>query len=526
MEAIWIALAFGLGLLVRQVGLPSLVGYLLAGFVLNAMGLEGGEILGHLSHLGVLLLLFSIGLKLNLKNFLRIDNWGGGGVHLAFTSLVLAPALHFLAGMDWRVALVLAASLGFSSTVIAAKALESRRELRAFHGRIAIGILVFQDVIAVALMSYASGISPSPWSVMLLVALPLSRPLIIRLLQWSGHDELLVLFGLMLAVAGGTGFDLLGLSSELGALVLGILIAGDRKAKELADALWSLKEVFLVGFFLQIGMSGIPDLHIVGYALLLTLLLPLKTLLFFIIMLFLRLRARTAFLASLSLASYSEFGLIVTKIAATHGWIHPDWVLLMAVTIALSFALAAPLNRIAHPLYERFENHLLPFESRQKHPDDEPISLGKASIVIMGMGRVGTGAYDFLRERNERIVGLDSDPTKVRQHRLQRRRVVYADAEDPGFWSRLRIGEMRAVLLALPDQEANHIAAKQLRRRGFGGLISAATRHPEEAAVAAAAGADMTFNIFDEAGVGFAEHVWERLHPDTVESPGTRATAT
>jgi predicted Kef-type K+ transport protein len=520
MEAIWIALAFGLGLLVRQVGLPSLVGYLLAGFILNAMGLEGGEILRHLAHL------FSIGLKLNLKNFVRIDNWGGGGFHLAIVTLGLAPALHYIVGMDWRMALLLAVSLGFSSTVIAAKALESRRELRAFHGRIAIGILVFQDVIAVALMSYASGISPSPWSLTLLVALPLSRPLIIRLLQWSGHDELLILFGLMLAVAGGTGFELLGLSSELGALVLGVLIAGHGKSKELADALWGLKEIFLVGFFLQIGMSGTPDLQTIGYALLLTLLLPLKTLVFFVIMLLLRLRSRTAFLASLSLASYSEFGLIVANIAAKHGWLHPDWVLLMAVTIALSFAIAAPLNRIAHPLYERFENRLLPLESQRKHPDDEPISLGKASIVIMGMGRVGTGAYDFLRERNERIVGLDSDPAKVRQHRVQHRRVVYADAEDPGFWSRLRIDEVRAVLLALPDPEANHIAARQLRRRGFDGLISAATRHPEEARVAATAGADMTFNIYDEAGVGFAEHVWEKLHPDRREPQPTQATVT
>jgi len=140
------------------------------------------------------------------------------------------------------------------------------------------------------------------------------------------------------------------------------------------------------------------------------------------------------------------------------------------------------------------------------------VSLGQAHILIMGMGRIGTGAYDFLSARGERVVGLDSDPGKVARQLAQHRRVLYADAEDPGFWGRLEIGEIDAVLLALPDPQANQIAALHLRRRGFGGPIGAAARHKDEEAAIVDAGADMTFNVYDEAGVGFAEHVWERLH--------------
>ncbi|MGQ0657069.1 MAG: cation:proton antiporter domain-containing protein [Chromatiales bacterium] len=512
MESVWIAIAFALGLLMRPLGLPPLVGYLVAGFLLNALGVRGGPTLEHLAEVGVLLLLFSVGLKLRLKNFLRLDNFAGATIHLLVSCLVFAPLLRGLTGMDWNIALLVAAALSFSSTVIAAKALEERRELRAFHGRVAIGILVVQDLVAVALMGYAASTTPSIWSLSLL-ALPLLRPVLHWLLQVSGHDELLVLCGLLLAlVVGGYGFDRLGLGPELGALVIGALLADHPKAKELSDTLWPLKEVFLVGFFLQIGMSGLPDLQTVGYALLLNILLPGKLILFFFIMLRLGLRVRSSFLASLSLASYSEFGLIVANLGAVKGWLSQEWLLLLAISMAISFAIAAPLNRQAHLLFERLEQHLKPLETSRPHPDDEPISLGQAHILIMGMGRVGTGAYDFLSERQERVVGLDSDPGKVERHLRERRRVLYADAEDPSFWNRLRMDEIRAVLLALPDVQANQFAARQLRRRGFRGLISAASRHPEDARAIAAAGASMTFNIFDEAGVGFAEHVWEELY--------------
>jgi predicted Kef-type K+ transport protein len=462
LEVVWISAAFGLGLVFSRVGLPPLVGFLLAGFGLNALGLRGGATLEHIAHVGVLLLLFSVGLKLRLRNVLRLEVSAGSVVHLAFMLAVFYPLLRFGLGANPPAALLLAAALGFSSTVVAAKILEEKRELRAFHGRVVIGILVVQDLVAVALLAFASGGTPSPWAALLL-ALPLARPLIFRFFESSGHDELLLLFGLLLALVGGYGFGVVGLSSELGALLLGALVAGHPRAVELSDRLWALKELFLVAFFLQIGMTGTPDLLAVMLGLLFALLLPLKALLFFFVLLRFGLRARTSFLGAVHLMSYSEFALIVAGVAVQSGWITADWLVTLAVTVAISFAVSAPLARSAHRLQARFEKSLLRFEPDRAHPDEQPLSLGAANVLIVGMGRVGTGAYDFLKRRRSKLVGLDSDPGKVEKHRAAGRRVLFGDGEDPALWHQLPLDNIRAIMLAMPDLEAKVLSVKRLR---------------------------------------------------------------
>jgi predicted Kef-type K+ transport protein len=510
MEAVWIVSAFALGLGFQKAGLPPLVGFLAAGFGLNALGFQSNEILSQAAHLGVLLLLFTVGLKVRIKNFVRAEVWAGGLIHLAITAVLFTAALHLFAGLSLRLAFIVAVSLGFSSTVIAAKVLEGKRELRAFHGRIAIGILIIQDLVAVALLSVSGDQSPSVWALGL-IALPLLRPVVHRLLEFSGHGELLVLFGALLAFGGGFGFELLGLSSELGALLLGALLADHIRANELGNAMWGLKEFFLVGFFLEIGLSGLPDFTALGVALIFCMLLPVKALLFFFVLMRFKLRARTSFLAAITLASYSEFGLIVGDLMVKNGWLSEQWLVYLAITVAASFVIAAPLNNAAHGLYLRWAGVLCRFESKEKHPDDGPISLGNAEIVILGMGRVGAGAYEFLKSREVKVIGLDSDPGKIEFHRQRGRRVLFADAEDAGLWNRLDLHRVKAVLLTMPDPEAKSIAIRALRQLGYNGIISATNVYAEEAGPILDAGATTTFNYFDEAGVGFAEHTWEAL---------------
>ncbi|MEP2614828.1 cation:proton antiporter, partial [Marinobacter alexandrii] len=258
-EALWISFAFVLGLLVKGFGLPPLVGYLAAGFLLSGLSavsgltIEATDALGHIAHLGVLLLLFTVGLKLKLKSIVSLEVIGGSLLHFAITCAIFTPGLYLLMDLSWQTALMLAIALSFSSTVLAAKVLESKRELRAFHGRVAIGILIMQDLVALVVMSLAAGQTPSQWA-LIVFGLPLLRPLLFRLLDASGHDELLVLLGLLMAlVLGGYGFESVGLSSELGALVFGAMLAKHPRAQELSKSLWSVKEVFLVAFFLQIG---------------------------------------------------------------------------------------------------------------------------------------------------------------------------------------------------------------------------------------------------------------------------------
>ena len=512
LEVLIITFAFGFGLAVKQAGLPPLVGFLAAGFALNAWGAELGlpsetsDILKYIAHLGVLLLLFTVGLKLKLKSLIQPEVIGGGLVHFAISCLVLTPLILVLGGLDLRTALLLAIALAFSSTVLAAKVLEAKRELKAFHGRVTIGILIIQDLIALAVLSFFGDHSPSPWA-LALFALPLVRPVIHKLLDLSGHDELLVLMGMLLAlVVGGMGFETLGLSSELGALVMGMLLADHRRTQELAKALWSLKEVFLVGFFLQIGLTGLPDTQAMLFALAMGALLPLKGALFFALLIFFGLRARNAFLAALSLACYSEFGLIIAA------GLLPDWIVPLAIAVAFSFLVSAPLNRIAHKLVERFEDRLSRFERTKRHPDDQPLSLGNADILIMGLGRTGSAAYDVLgAQQKMRLIGLDADPTKVAWHTAEGRNVLYADAEDPGFWSDVDIRGLKGVILAMNDHESKMIATRQLRRRGFLGPIIAHTMYVEEASHIKAAGASEAYLTMSEAGFGLAQHLVEEV---------------
>jgi predicted Kef-type K+ transport protein len=512
MLAVWIAAAFVLGLLARQLGLPPLIGFLAAGFALNAAGVERVPVLDDVAHMGVLLLLFSVGLKLRLRNLIRAEVWGVALLQFGVAALVVA--LGGAGGQGYALALVLASALAFSSTVLAAKILEERREIRAFHGRVAIGILIVQDVLAVAVLGVTGGPALT-WTAGLALLLPLAQPLARRLLDVAGHGELLVLLGSVLALGiGGFGFQAIGLSGELGALLIGMLLANHPKAIELSDSLWSLKEFFLVGFFLTIGLTGLPTLHTLGLAGVPVALLPLKVLLYFLLLLAFGLSARTGFLTGLSLATYSEFGLIVMAAAVGQNLVPAEWLVASAIAVAASFAIAAPLSRYSHDIFTALERFLRFFERDRRHPDDEPISLGRAEVVVAGMGRVGTGAYNHARELGRKVVGLDSDLGKVERHISEGRRVVYADAEDPLLWHRLNLEHVRVIMLALPDTEAKILASEQLRRRGFRGLISATYVWPEEQAPILAAGADITYNYFAEAGVGLASDTFGALAPD------------
>jgi predicted Kef-type K+ transport protein len=510
MTTAWIGGALLLGLAARYVGLPPLVGFLAAGFLFRTLGMEATPLLEEIAHAGVLLLLFAVGLKLRFKTLFRHEVWGTAAAHLVLTAGVALLVIRS-GGLPWPLAAALGIALGFSSTMFAAKVLEEKRELRAVHGRVAIGILIVQDIVAVAVLALLAVHAPSPFA-LLLVLLPALRLVIGRVLDLVGHGELLVLLGVVLAIGvGGFGFETLGLSPELGALVLGMTLTEHSRAQELSDAIWGLKEFFLIGFFLSIGLAGTPTWAIVAEAGWLLLLLPIKGVMFFGLFLGLGLRARTSFLTAVALSTYSEFGLIVMQGAVTNGLLGADWLIAAGIAVSLSFALAAPLNAYAHPLYARLSPWLDRLERDKRHPDDEPVMLGSADVLIMGMGRVGTGAYDYLHGRGELVVGADSDPGKLEVHRRFGRRVVYADAEDPSFWQLLNVDRLKAILLAIPEVEPKLLASRELRRRGYKGLLSATHVYEEERAPILEAGCDVTYNYFNEAGVGFARDTWEAL---------------
>jgi hypothetical protein len=235
------------------------------------------------------------------------------------------------------------------------------------------------------------------------------------------------------------------------------------------------------------------------------LLLPLKGVLFFFLFLLFRLRARSAFLTSVSLTNYSEFGLIMASVVL------PQWMIPLAITVALSFVISAPLNRVVNPLYELLAKRLIPFERNIRHPDEQPLSLGDAQTLVMGMGRTGRAAYDYLTEQGYRVVGLDSDPMVIEQSKIAGRKVLFADGEDSVFWQHLDMPGVDAVILSLNDEEAKIIATQKLRERGFNGLVVSHALYEDIAQRIQDAGADRTYLTMSEAGSGLAEHVIRTL---------------
>ena len=513
MDPVWLLVALFLGLGAQYLSLPPLVGFLLAGFVLHALGEEGGELLRLASDVGVLLLLFSIGLKLRLGSFLSPAVWAGGTLHLLTGGLIMAGLLGvlgvgYLANVSWEVAAIMALALSFSSTVVAVKIFEERGEMRARHALVSVGILIIQDLIAVGFLLLADGRPPSVWAFGLL-ALPLLRPVLIKLMMQAGHGEMLALFGITAAIGGAALFDQVGMKDGLGALVVGGLLSNHPKSMELSRMLLGFKDFLLIGFFLSIGLIGFPtqgDFLIV--VLLIGLFLPLKMILYFILLTRFRLRARSAFLAMLGLATFSEFGLIVAYEGVAAEWLGQEWLVIMAISAAVSFVIASILNTRAHELYERLHVFLERFETNQRLPDDQSPDIGSAEVLVVGMGRVGRGAYRAMADvYGRQVCGVDVDAANVRRRQKEGFRIIFGDAEDVDFWRQVVNDRLHLVMLALPTHDDLMLAAKLLKSSGYAGQIGAVTKFEDTRAELVAVGVDSVFNYYTEVGTGFADHV-------------------
>lgn len=533
-----LAVAFVFGMVSRMVGLPPMMGFLAAGFALNQLGIEATEALRRIADMGVLLLLFTIGLKLRPEMLARRHVYGSALGHMAVFSPLMAFALmglgvlgfgHFL-GLGLAELAVIAFALSFSSTVFTVKVFEEKGELGSVHGKAALGILIIQDLAAVAFLVASTGKWPSIWA-LALVALVVVRPAGGFLLDRMGRGELIPLFGLFaVLVLGAATFKTVGLKPDLGALLLGMLIADHKRSSEVADSLLAFKDVFLIGFFLNIGLGSLPTTEIVIAALVLVALLPVKMALFFFLLCAFHMRARTALMGAIGLSTYSEFGLIVGAVAVDQQIIAQDWLLILALALAISFLLVSPLNAVSQRLYDRFHGTLRRFERRRIEPTDRRTRIGGTEIVIFGMGRLGASIYGALCDKigADSVLGIETDGDKVQRLSDRGWNVVHGDATDSDFWRRAGrpSSSLRAVLLAMPEHRANIYALEQIRAAEFDGFIAALARFPDEIERLREAGADVAFDVYGEAGTGFAADVAERLGLGVPEPAASGSNAT
>ena len=518
-----ITLVFALGFLAKQVGLPPLVGFLISGFIMNAMGVEVVPGLHTLADLGITLLLFTIGLKLDLRSLTRPEIWAGSSLHMliiivsfgALITVISYLSVPMFTNIDMKTAVLLAFALSFSSTVFAVKVLEEKGELKANHGRIAIGILIMQDIFAVIFLTISTGKIPSLWAFAVLAGLIVLRPLFIKIIRHVGHGELLVIAGFIFAMGGASLFEIVNMKADLGALVIGMILARTERASEMASALLAFKDLFLIGFFLSIGLTATVSLNVFLVALFLVLIVPAKVLLFYWLLSMFRLRARTSFLTSLSLANYSEFGLIVSAIGYGNGWLNSEWLGVIAVALALTFIVASPLNVASHRLYARSDKFIRRFQRKVRRSGERIIRTGNAEILVFGMGRVGTAAYETMRQKyGDIVLGIDNDAIILQKHREQGRKVIQGDATDAEFWESLDTDKVRVVLLDMPKAEENLFAFQQLEANNFKGKVAGTAKYDDQVEMLKAAGFSAAYNIYGEAGSGFANHVSDQLCSD------------
>ena len=519
MDSLIILAAFACGFTARQIGQPPMVGYLVAGFGLGIAGFQSSAGIELIANAGISMMLFIIGLKLDIKSLLRPEIYRAtiehtlsfGFISFCLLLFVGTLGLPLVSDITLQQAALVAFALSFSSTVCAVAILEDRGEFRVRHGQVAVGILIVQDIVAVLFLTISMGKVPTPWA-LLLPLLFFARPLFSYLLRASGHDEVLILAGIILTFAGSSLFESVGVKADLGALVFGMLISGDRKAAELAKSMISFKDIFLIGFFLNIGLSSTPSAEMLGIALVLCLLLPVKGAVFFFLLSRYRMRARTALLAGMALTQYSEFGLIIAALGLKLGWLPPSWVATLAITVSISFVLSTLVNGRSHTLYGRFRDTLKRFETDLATEDDPQCPARDVDVLIIGMGRVGSGAYDTVESQyNLRVCGVDTDKSKMPQHTAAGRKVIYGDAEDADFWEGVQTTRYKLVMFTMPSLSEMLDAVRQLRLSGYTGKVAAVAKHEDEKKAMKAAGADVVFNYYAEAGAGFAEHTLSNL---------------
>lgn len=521
MDFIWILFAFFCGLGMKLISLPPLIGYLLAGFILNFAGFTANDTLHTLADLGITLMLFTIGLKLEIKSLLKTEIWAGAlshmGLWIALFFIVLlglgALALPYFTDLDWQSAALVAFILSFSSTVCVVKLLEETGEMRTRHGKLAIGVLVIQDIVAVLFMAVATGKEPSIWA-FALFGLIFLRPVFDKLLSQSGHGELLPLAGFLLALGGYELFYLVGIKGDLGALIFGALLSTSVKATELSKSMLHFKDLFLIGFFLSIGFTALPDWPMFFTALLLAALLPIKFIMFFAIFTRCRLRGRTAYLGALALSNVSEFGLIVAALAVDGGWITEQWLVIISLAVSISFVLTSTVYKRAHEIYMRNKDNIKRFENPTRLQEDIREQPEKAEVLVIGLGRVGLGAYRALHGMaGDRVWGIDADRTRIKRMRDEGLLVCTGDGEDADFWEQLNLSKVKLVLLALPSIEDSRNIVLQIKNTNFSGKVAAIARYQDQHDKLLAVGIDKVFNFYTEAGLGFAEESMQLIEP-------------
>ncbi len=527
---------------------PVLVAYIVVGIAVGPAGI--GLVTAHdqidlLAQVGVAVLLFAVGLKLDLQHVRHIGPvaLATGLGQLAFTS-VIGFGLVLALGKTPMESLYVAVALTFSSTIIIVKLLSDKRELDSLHGRIAVGFLIVQDLaVVVAMMTMSamrgSGDAGADASWLAVVGslawrLAAAAAALFVLMRWllppvvaamARSQELLLVFAIAWGVSLASLGEWAGFSKEAGAFLAGFSLASTPYREAMNARLTGIRDFLLLFFFIDLGAKlDFSTLGAeVGPALVLSLFVLVgNPLIVMAIMGFMGYRRRTGFLAGLTVAQISEFSIVFVAMGITLGHVGVQALGLTTLVGLVTITVSTYMILYSQWLYERLAPWMRPFERarpfRELQAEAQSGGARHADALVFGLGRYGRRLFEQLRAAGVDVVGVDFDPELVRQLRADGLPVLFGDGEDPDFLETLPLQHARWAITTLPQWESNRALLHALRAAGYGGQIAGAVRDAAHGRALAGAGVARVLNPFDDA----ADHAAASL-AQTILKPEYRA---
>lgn len=528
-------LAGVIGVVALKLRQPLIIGYIFAGILVGPAALNwvsGGSELKLLSSVGISVLLFVVGLKLDVG---LIRSVGPVALATGLGQIVFTSLFGFLIalGLGYAAvpALYIAMCLTFSSTIIIVKLLSDKREIDSLHGRIAVGFLVVQDIAVILAMilltsfNLEGGGGIAGQAIRLLLvgsAFVLGTaatmrwvmpPLLGRLAQ---NQELLVLFAVAWAVGLAALADVVGFSKEVGAFLGGVSIASTAYREAIASRLTGLRDFLLLFFFIDLG-SGL-NLSAAGLQLGPALVLSVfvlvgNPLIVVAIMGAMGYRRRTGLLAGLTVAQISEFSLILAALGLQLGQLGEGEVSLITLVGVITIALSTYMILGSERLYRWLKEPLRLFERATPFSELGGSTSGptRVDVILLGLGRFGGAIHRQLQPHNLSILGIDFDPQALRLAAAQGLPVQYGDSEDPEFTASLPLSSATVVVSTLPALESNAAIQHGLQAAGFQGHFIATAHDEAEVAKLEFLGAQRTLLPFLDAAERAAELIVDDL---------------
>ncbi|MFN4191927.1 MAG: cation:proton antiporter [Tabrizicola sp.] len=556
--ALLLVMAAGIGLIGTLARQPLIVSFIAVGLIAGPSALDvvrSDEQIALLSELGIAVLLFLVGIKLDVKliRSLGVVSVMTGLGQVGFTA-IFGYLIGLALGLDHVTGLYVAVALTFSSTIIIVKLLSDKREIDALHGQIALGFLIVQDLVVVLAMIVLSAIGigtpghggQEDGSVLTVLASGLALvgavvlfvrhvadPLTERLAR---VPELLVIFAIALAAMFAAIGDAVGLGKEVGGLMAGVALASTPYRETIAARLAPLRDFLLLFFFIALGATldlSLLGTHVAGAMVFSLFVLIGNPLIVLAIMGAMGYRKRTGFLAGLTVAQISEFSLIFVAMGVSLGHVSEDALGLVTMVGLVTIAASTYMITWSHQLYALVEPALGLFERKgtpRERTEAGANDTRSYGVILFGLGRFGTAIGLRLKKRGIRVLGVDFNPQAVRRWRDLGLEADFGDAGDPEFVAGLPFRGVDWMVTTVPIHPTG-LSHEDMRRTliqlagaaGFTGRIAAAAHGAAEAAVLAGAGADLVLEPFQDAADRAVALLCGAAEEERTEFPGIAA---